>query len=212
MLLLLFAISAGMIGIDMDYSIHTDIGTLNNELQENSFLHRFENKSWGWSWSAAMVQNNFLIGVENINTDQHEENGGLSLDLSFRTRVFEIGYLLDLSYVYPYLKVGGGYSHVHLTASSHSDSATFFGVLNDPGESAYLTASCLSLSGSVGILIPFTDYLGIHLTGGYIHNLKKPNWMFTDGKELYGDPDMDLKHMYIKAGIVMGEFGEKGTE
>ncbi len=206
MFLLLFAISAGIIGIDMDYSIHSDIATLNNEFQENSFLHKFENKSWGWSWSAAMVQNNFIVGVVNLNGDQHEEKGGLSLDLSFRSRVYEVGYVLNLSHVLAYLRVGGGYSHVHMTASSHSDSATFFGVLKDPGESAYLTASSFSLSSSAGIIIPLTDYMGIRLGGGYIHGLKNPNWKFADGKELYEDPEMDLRHIYIKAGIVLGEF------
>lgn len=207
MILLILAINTGMVGLDVDYLIHSDIGTFNNEFEQNAFPHRFDNNSWGWSWSASMAQNNVLIGVMNINGDQHEEKGDLSLDLVFQARIFEVGYLLDLYYMLAFLKVGGGYSHVHLKAYSYSDSTTFFGVLNDPGESANLTASSFSLSGSVGLLIPLTDFMAVHLTGGYIHGLNEPNWKFANGKELYGDPGMDLRHTYIKVGVLIGEFG-----
>lgn len=206
MLILLFAITTGIIGADLDYSIHNDIGTLNDEFRANALSHEFEKGSWGWSWSASMIQNNVLIGVANISGDQHQEDRGLSLDLSFRARMYEVGYFFGPPYLMACLKIGGGYSHANITITSQSDSVTFSGILDNPGGTAYLTGSCLSVSGGVGILVPLTDYIGVRLTGGYIHGFEKPDWEFVEGGQVYGGPELDLSQIYIKAGIVMGEF------
>lgn len=206
MILLIFAFSSGMAGLEVDYLFHHDIETFNNEFEQNGFPHRFDNNSWGWSWNASVVQNNILIGLQNLSGEQNEEIGDLSLDLTFSSRIYEIGYIVDIHYLYILFKVGGGYSNVHLKAFSISDSSTFFGVLSDPGESSNLTASSFSLSGAVGVLIPLSDYIGLQLTGGYIHGLSEPNWKFANGQELYEDPALDIKHTYIKAGFVITEF------
>ena len=206
MLLLLIALDTGFFGVSMNYSLHDDIETLNREFIENSLSHKFADESWGWSWSVFGIKNNVIFGLQNINGHQNQEEGNLSLDLSFRTRTYEAGYLIGLTNLMFFLKAGAGYSHIDMTVSSQSDSSTFSGVLSDPGGSAYLTGSTLSLLCNAGMLMPISDYLGILLTGGYIYGLNKPDWKFIEGRQLYEDPDIALVHTYIKVGIVLGEF------
>ncbi len=203
MLLLLWGITAGIFSVNMDYTIHPEIESLNKAIP---LSHRFTRESWGWSWSTGFVEKNVIFGLHNIKGSQQQEKEKVSMDLSFNARMFEVGYFFDFPIIMVYLEGGGGYSHVNLNVAKVPDSSTFSGILKEPGGIADLTGSCLSISFSGGFIIPLTEYLGVNLIAGYVFGLKKPDWKFESGDEVYNDPNMNLHQIYIKAGFVLGSF------
>lgn len=206
MLFLITSISTVLLGAEVDYSLYRDIEGFNSSIYESGFQHEFPENAWGWSWQANIVTNNIILGIENINGNLHQEDESLSINLQFKSRMFEIGYLLDFEKFLLPIKAGAGYARIGSRIESMSDTSTFSGILKNPGGNAYLSASCLSLTLNAGLIIPISDYLGIHLSGGYLHGLSIPDWKFKNGQQIYGDPEMEIHHFYAKGGMVLGEF------
>lgn len=209
MILLIVSLNTALFAAHVDYTFYRDIDALNNVFEDVGMSHRFEDRNWGWSWSAFVIQKGFMMGIQNVRGDQYVEEGQLACDMSFDARMYEVGYLLDLDKAMLYFKGGGGYINTHLYLTSIADSSTFTGILRNPGGNAHITGSGLSLSANTGAIIPLSDYLGLSGEAGYIYALKRPDWKLSEGSEVYGGPDMDLSHLYLKVGIVIGEFINK---
>ena len=206
MILLIVSLNTALFGASMDYSLYRDMGALNSVFENAGFNHEFDDKNWDWSWSAFVVQRGFMMGIQNVSGEQNIEMEQLAANITFDARMYEVGYLLDMNRAMLYAKGGGGYTNAHLFLTSIADSTTFTGILRDPGGSAHITGSGLSLSINAGIAIPLSDYLGVGGEVGYIHALKKPDWKLAEGGQVYGGPDMDLSHFYLKVGAIIGEF------
>ena len=205
MVFLILGLSTGIISVDKDYTGHYKIGELNGKIE---FTEGFNEKEWGWGWNLLLVENNFALGVKGLKGSETKELDSLFLDLSFDTKLFELGYASHFSRIILFLSGGGGYSSVNLKSVREDEVIDFTNSILNPEGSVTYKGSSYVLSASAGFVLAISDYLGVGASAGYVHGLRTPE-MILDGMEeveVQNAPGMPLHQWYVKCSLGFGDF------
>jgi hypothetical protein len=205
MFLLILGLSTGIISVDKDYTAHYKIGELNEKIE---FTQGFNEKEWGWSWNLLLVENNFALGVKGLKGNETKDLDSLHLDLSFDSKLIELGYATEFSRFILFLSGGGGHSSVNLKAKREDGIINFEGSLLDPEGSINYKGSSFVLSASAGFVLAISDYLGVGVSAGYVHGLRTPELVLegTEDIEIQNAPEMPIHQWYVKFSVGIGDF------
>ncbi len=205
MVFLILGLSTGIISLDKDYTAHYKIGELNEKIE---FTQGFNEKEWGWGWNLLLVENNLALGVKGLRGNETKELDSLILDLSFDTKLLELGYAVGFSRLIFFLSGGGGYSSVNLKSVKEEETIYFSLSLSNPEGSVSYKGSSFVLSASTGIFLAISDYLAGGVSAGYVYSLSTPK-MVLEGMEevtIQNAPEMPLHQWYVKFSIGFGDF------
>ena len=207
MVFLLLGLATGIISVDRDYTAHYKIGELNERID---FTQGFNEKEWGWSWNLLLVENNLALGVKGLKGNEAMELDSLFLDLSFDSKLIELGYAYGFSRFIFFLSGGGGYSTVNLKSIKEDDIIDFTGSISNPEGSVNYKGSSFVLSASTGFVLAISDYLGVGVSGGYVHGLSTPQWALDgmEDVEIQNAPEMPLHQWYVKFSVGIGDFAK----
>ena len=196
MLFLIVGLSTGIISLDKDYTVHRSIDKLNERI---ALTQEFEEEEWGWSWSLLLVENNLALGVKGLKGSEiiEIELDSLLLDLSFDSKLIELGYAAEFSRFIFFLSGGGGYSSVNLKSAKEVETIDFPLSLSNPEGSISYKGSSFVLSASTGFVLAVSDYLGGGVSAGYVHSLRTPE-MVLEGSE---DIEVQNAHNFLANGI-----------
>jgi hypothetical protein len=207
MLLLVLALSTGIISLDKDYSVHYTIDKLNDGID---FTQGFEEKQWGWSWGLLLVEKNIAMNIKTLKGKEIKElsSDSLLLELSFDSKLIEFGYGFNLSRFIFYLSGGGGYSSINLSSIKDTEIVDFSQSLSDPEGSVNYKGSSFVLSASSGIFLTISDYLVGGVSAGYLYSLRTPQLVLdgTEDVEIQNAPEMPLHQFYVKFSVGIGDF------
>jgi hypothetical protein len=129
------------------------------------------------------------------------------INLSFDSKLIELGYAIGFSRLVFFLSGGGGYSSVSLK-SVKEDEIIFAGSLSNPEGSVSYKGSSFVLSASSGVVLALSDYLAGCVSAGYVYSLGTPE-MVLEGMEdmkIQNAPEMPLHQWYVKFSIGIGDF------
>jgi opacity protein-like surface antigen len=205
MLFLILGLSTGYFSVDKDYSYHLEMDKLNESIE---LSHSFDEKQWGLSGSILLVEKNVALGAKMLKGNEIAELDSLSLGLYFDTKLVELGYAVKFLRFVVYLSGGGGHSSVNLKSVKDSETIDFSGSLSNPEGSVSYKGSTFVVSASLGVMVAFSDYLGIGVSCGYVHGLRTPE-MVLEGMEdieIQNAPEMPLHQGYVKFSVAMGDF------
>jgi len=208
MLFLLLGLSTGYISVDKDYTVHLEMDKLNERIELSQLSHAFKEEEWGWSWSLLVVENNLALGVKMLKGSEIGDLDSLLLDLSFDTKLVELGYAVGFSRFIFYISGGGGQSSVVLKSVKEAETIDFPGSLLNPEGSVSYKGSFFVLSASAGAMLAISDYLGLGVSAGYVHGLRTPE-MVLEGMEdieIQNAPVMPLHQWYVKFSLGTGDF------
>jgi hypothetical protein len=205
MLFLILGLSTGIISLDKDYTVHRSIEKLNEKIE---LTQEFEEKEWGWSWSLLLVENNLTLGIKALKGNETKDLDSLLLDLSFDSKLIELGYAAPFSRIIFFLIGGGGYSSVNLKSSRVDGTVDFGSSLLDPEGNVSYKGSSFVLSASTGLILAVSDYLGSGVSVGYIHGLRTPEMVLEGSEdiEIQNAPEMPLHQWYVKFSVGIGDF------
>ncbi len=205
MLLLILGLSTGYISVDKDYTSHLEMDKLNERIE---LPYAFKDEQWGLSWSLFLVENNLALSLKMLKGNEMADLDSISLDLSFDTKLIELGYAFEFSRFIFSLSGGGGYSSLAFKVVSESETIDFSTSILNPEGSVNYKSSTYVLSVSAGVMLAISDYLGLGVSGGYVHGLRTPD-MVLDGREdveVQNAPRMPLNQWYVKFSLGMGDF------
>ena len=205
MVFLILGLSTGIISVDKDYTAHYKIGELNEKIE---FTQGFNEKEWGWSWNLLLVENNLALGIKGLKGNETKELDSLFLDLSFDSKLIELGYAVGFSRFIFFLSGGGGYSSVKLKSVKEDETIDFPSSLLNPEGSVSYKGSSFVLSASTGLVVAISDYLGVGVSAGYVHGLSTPELVLEgeEDVEIQNAPEMPLHQWYVKFGVGIGDF------
>jgi hypothetical protein len=205
MVLLILGLSAGIISVDKDYTAHTKIGALNEKIE---FTEGFNEKEWGWSWNVLLVENNLALGIKGLKGGETKELDSLLLDLSFDTKLVELGCAVSFSRMIFFLSGGGGYSSVNLKSVREDETVDFTYSISNPEGSVAYKGSSFVLSASTGIALAISDYMCVGTSAGYVHSLRTPQMVLggMEDVEIQDAPEMPLHQWYVKFSLGFGDF------
>ena len=207
MVFLILGLSTGIISVDKDYTAHYKIDELNERID---FTQGFNEKEWGWSWNLLLVENNLALGVKGLKGNEVKELDSLFLDLSFDSKLIELGYAFGFSRFIFFLSGGGGYSTVNLKSVKEDEIIDFTGSISNPEGSVTYKGSSFVLSASTGFVLAISDYLCGGVSAGYVHGLRTPQ-LVLDGMEdveIQNAPEMPLHQWYVKFSVGIGDFAK----
>ena len=207
MLLLILALSTGIISLDKDYTVHYTIDKLNEEI---SFTQGFEEKEWGWSGALLIVEKNLAMNIKMLKGNETIDlsSDSLFLELSFDSKLIELGYAFNFSRLIFYLSGGGGYSSLKLSSIKNNEIVDFSNSLLNPEGSVDYKGSSFVLSASSGVFLAVSDYLAGGVSAGYVYGLRTPQFSL-DGMEdieIQNAPEMPLHQWYVKFSVGIGDF------
>jgi hypothetical protein len=207
MFFLILGLSTGIISVDKDYTAHPSIDKLNERID---FPQGFMEKEWGWSWSLLLIEKNLALDVKGLKGNEIKDLDSLLLDLSFDSKLIELGYATEFSRIIFFLSGGGGYSSVKLKSVKEDEEIDFNSSLLNPEGSVNYKGSSFVLSASSGLVLAISDYLGVGVSAGYVHGLRTPE-MVLEGKEeieILNAPQMPLHQWYVKFSVGIGDFAK----
>ncbi len=207
MLLLIFGLSTGIISVDKDYTAHLSVDKLNERID---FTQGFKEKEWGWSWNLLLIEKNLALGVKGLKGNEIKDLDSLLLDLSFDSKLIELGYATEFSRIIFFLSGGGGYSSVNLKSVKEDETIDFGWSLTNPEGGISYKGSSFVLSASSGLILAVSDYLGFGVSAGYLHGLRTPK-MVLEGEEeieILNAPQMPLHQWYVKFSVGIGDFAK----
>ncbi|MEO0293230.1 MAG: hypothetical protein ABIN61_03280 [candidate division WOR-3 bacterium] len=205
MILLLLGLSTGYLSFDRDYTVFLRI----NELNDKTGLPiPFKEEKWGFGGSVFVLDNHLAMSGKLLRGNETMDLDSIFLNLSFNTKLVEIGYGGVFSPFIISINGGGGYSTLNLNSNKENLNINFSESLMNPmGGISYKSSSfVLSISG-MGMLA-ISDYLGLGVSLGYIHSLRSPELTLEGEKELEVQeaPKFPLHKWYIKLSITTGDF------
>ncbi len=205
MLLLILGLSTGIISVDKDYTAHYTIDKLNERIESTQ---EFKEKEWGWSWSLLLVENNLALGIKSLKGNETTDLDSLLMDLSFDSKLIELGYAVGFSRLIFFLSGGGGYSSVNLKSVKEDETIDFNSSLSNPEGSVSYKGSSFVLSASTGVILAISDYLAGGVSAGYVHSLRTPKLVLEGMEEIeiQNAPEMPLHEWYVKFSIGIGDF------
>jgi hypothetical protein len=205
MVFLILGLSTGIISVDKDYTAHYKIGELNEKIE---FTEGFDEREWGWGWNLLLVEKGLALGVKGLRGNEAKESDSLLLDLSFDTKLIELGYAASFSRSIFFISGGGGYSSVNLKSVKDDEIIDFTWSISNPHGSVSYKGSSFVLSASTGIFLAISDYLAGGVSAGYVHSLRTPK-MVLEGREeveIQNSPEMPLHQWYVKFSLGFGDF------
>ncbi|MBN1694589.1 hypothetical protein JW879_04200 [candidate division WOR-3 bacterium] len=205
MVFLILGLSTGIISVDKDYTAHPSIDRLNERID---FTQGFKEKEWGWSWNLLLVEKNLALGIKGLKGNEMKDLDSLLLDLSFDSKLIELGYAAEISRIIFFLSGGGGYSSVTLKSVKENETIDFNSSLLNPEGSVNYKGSSFVLSASAGLILAVSDYIGVGASAGYVHGLRTPE-LILDGMEeieIQNAPEMPLHQWYVKFSVGIGDF------
>ncbi len=205
MLLLILGLSTGIISVDKDYTAHYTIDKLNERIESTQ---GFKEKEWGWSWSLLLIENNLALGMKSLKGSETADLDSLLMDLSFDSKLIELGYAVSFSRLIFFLSGGGGYSSVNLKSVKEDEIIDFTGSLSNPEGSVNYKGSSFVLSASTGVILAISDYLAGGVSTGYVYSLRTPQLVLEGMEEIeiQNAPEMPLHQWYVKFSIGIGDF------
>jgi hypothetical protein len=205
MVFLILGLSTGFISLDKDYTVHSTIDRLNEKID---FPQTFKEEEWGWSWGVMFFEGNLAMNIKALKGNETREMDSLLIELSFDSKLLELGYAFNFSRFIFYLSGGGGYSTVNLSSIKDTEILDFSQSLSDPEGGINYKGSSFVLSASSGVFLAISDYLASGVSTGYLHSLRTPE-MILEGMEeveIQNAPEMPLHEWYVKFSLGFGDF------
>jgi len=205
-LFLLLGLSVGYVSFDKDYTIHPGMNELNEGIE--SINHEFEKEQWGWGGSLFLVENNLAFKAKMLKGNEMADLDSISLGLFFDTKLFELGYAISFSRFIFCLSGGGGQSTINLKSVKESVTIDFPVSLLNPEGSVDYKGSSFVLSASADVLFALSDYLGLGVSGGYVHGISTPEMVIEKmgDIEILNAPQIPLNQAYVKFVFAVGDF------
>lgn len=207
MVFLLLGFSTGIISLDKDYTVHNTIDKL-NETVNFTQTPEFKKEEWGWSGSLFLVEDNLAWNIKMLKGKETKNLVSVYIDLSFDSKLIELGYSNKFSRFIFFLTGGGGYSTVNLKSVRENEIIYFDESLWNPEGNVSYNGSSFVLSASAGLFLAFSEYLACGISGGYVHSLRTPE-MVLEGMEdieIQNSPQMPLHQWYVKFSFGVGDF------
>ena len=205
MLLLILGLATGIISVDKDYTAHYTIDKLNERIESTQ---GFKEKEWGWSWNLLLIENNLALGVKSLKGNEAMDLDSLLMELSFDSKLIELGYAVSFYRVIIFLSGGGGYSSVNLKSVKEDEVIDFTGSVLNPEGSVNYKGSSFVLSASTGVILAVSDYLAGGVSAGYVYSLRTPQLVLEGMEEIeiQNAPEMPLHQWYVKFSVGIGDF------
>jgi hypothetical protein len=205
MLLLILGLATGIISVDKDYTSHYTINKLNERIESTQ---GFKEKEWGWSWNLLLIENNLALGVKSLKGNETMDLDSLLMELSFDSKLIELGYAVSFSRLIFFLSGGGGYSSVNLKSVKEDEVIDFTGSILNPEGSVNYKGSSFVLSASTGVVLAVSDYLAGGVSAGYVYSLRTPQLVLEGMEEIeiQNAPEMPLHQWYVKFSVGIGDF------